>query len=189
MAGVVPVVPPRTGCMDGKLEVRTERFITLDELYTHLPTARAFLDELSKRGWRYYFIDGYGKVVMELKVDSSQYTWQTYEHPRGGFAYNLSFDFGRRLPKLQLKSIIKVDRFVVNICSKDYPRGVTVDLTKNEVTYVHESLWVSKGDGCTEEAKDVLKILQWLIEEKKFKLAVSGGEKYYRELATLLGRK
>ena len=186
MAGVVPVVPPRTGCMDGKLGVQTERFITLDELLTHLPTAKAFLDELSKRGWRYYFIDGYGKVMLEMEVDSAAYTWQTHEHPRGGFAYNLSMDFGRRLPKVQLKSIINLDRFIVNICSKDYPRGVTVDLTKNEVTYVHDSLWVLKGEGCTEEAKDVLKILQWLIEEKKFKLAVSGGEKYYRELVTLL---
>ncbi|GAH61419.1 unnamed protein product, partial [marine sediment metagenome] len=144
---------------------------------------------LSERGWRYYFIDGYGKVILEMGIDSSPYTWQTHEHPRGGFTYTLSMDFGRRLPKLQLKSIIDLHRFIVNICSKDYPRGVTVDLTKNEVTYVHESLWVSKGEGCTEGAKDVLKILQWLIEEKKFKFAIDGGEKYYRELVTLLGKK
>jgi len=189
MAGVVPVVPPRTGCMDGKLEVQTERFITLDELLTHLPTARAFLDELPEKGWRYYFIDGYGKLVMEIPIDQAAYSWQTYEHPRGGFAYNLSMDFGRRLPKLQLKSIIDVYRFIVNICSKDYPRGVTIDLTKNEATYVHESLWVSKGEGCTEEARDILKILQWLVEEKQFKLTVSGGERYYKELVTLLGQK
>lgn len=188
MAGVVPIVPPRTGSMDGKLEVQTERFITLDELLTHLPTARAFLNELSEKGWRYYFIDGYGKVTLELGIDSAAYTWQIYEHPRGGFVYNLSMDFGRRLPKLQLKRIIDLHSFIANICSQDYPRGVTIDLTKSEVTYVHESLWVLKGEGCMEKAKDLLKILQWLIDEKRFKLAVSGGEKYYRELVTLLGK-
>lgn len=186
MAGVVPIVPPPAGSMDGKLEVKTERFVTLDELITHLPTAKAFLKELSQRGWRYYFIDGYGMLLLELEVDSSPYTFRKYEHQRGGFAYTLSIDFERRLPKLQLKSIINLDRFIVNICSKDYPRGVTIDLTKNEITYVHESLWVSKGEGCMEEAKDVLKILQWLIEEKKFKLAVSDSNRY-RELVALLG--
>ena len=188
MAGVFPAVPPRTGRMDGKLAIQTERFITLDELLTHHPTAKAFLSELSKKGWRYYFIDGYGKVLAELEVDSTPYTFQMQEHPRGGFTYALSVDFGRRLPMLKLKRIINLQRFIVNICSQHYPRGVTIDLTKNEVTYVHESLWVSKRAEDTEEANDVLKILQWLIEEKKFKLAVGNGEKY-RELITLLRGK
>ena len=188
MAGVAPIVPPRSGSTDGKLEIQTERFITPDELIAYSLTAKAFIDELSERGWRYYFIDSHGKVALELGIDSAAYTFQTYEHPRGGFAYALSMDFGRRLPKLQLKNIIDLDRFVLNICSKDYPRGVTIDLIKNEITYVHESLWVSKGEGCTEEARDVLKILQWLIEEKEFKLAVGDGEKY-RELVNLLGEK
>jgi len=188
MAGVVPILPPRTGCMNGKLEVEAERFITLDELRKNLPAATAFLDELSEMGRRYYFIDAYGRVLMELDIEATEYKWQTNEHARGGFAYNLFLDFGRRLPRVQLKEIISLDRFVVNICGKDHPRVVTVDLTKNEVTYVHDCLWVAKGKGYTKEAKDVLKILQWLIEEKKFKLAVSGGKKYYRELVALLER-
>ena len=189
MAGVVPVVPPRTGSMEGKLDVETERFVTFDELCTHLPQAKAFFDELDKKGRLFFFVDCHCRVVLELEVDSAPYTWQTYEAPRGGYAYRLAFDFGRRLPKLNLKKIVSLERCVINICSRDYARGVTVDLTKNEVTYVHDSLWVSRGEGCAEEAKDVLNILQWLVEDKKFKLAVSGGESYYRELVALLGGK
>ena len=37
MAGVIPVVPPRTGSMQGKLDVETERFVTFDELCSHMP--------------------------------------------------------------------------------------------------------------------------------------------------------
>ena len=189
MAGVVPILPPRAGNIAGKLVIATERSITLDELRAHIPAAKTFLDELSAKGWKYYFIDGYGRVELEINLDSYPYHWQTYEHPRGGFAYKLMLDFERRLPKLQLTSIIRLDKFVVNICSKDYPRGVTIDLLKNEITYVHDSLWIARGDGCNEEAKDVLTILTWLVDGKKFKIAISGGESHYRELVTALGGK
>jgi hypothetical protein len=189
MAGVIPIVPPRTGSMTGKLDVETERFVTFDELYTHLPQAKVFFDELEKKGRTFFFIDCHCKVVLEMELDSAPYTWQMYEAPHGGYAYKLAFDFGHRLPKLNLKKIVSLERCLVNICSRDYARGVTVDLTKNQVTYVHDSLWVSRGKGCAEEAMDVLTILQWLVEEKQFKLAVSGGESYYRELVSLMGGK
>ena len=90
MAGVVPILPPRTGNMAGKLVLETERSITLDELLAHTPSAKTFLNELSGKGWKYYFIDGYGKVELEFNLDSYPYNWQTYEHPRGGFAYKLT---------------------------------------------------------------------------------------------------
>ena len=189
MAGVVPVVPPRSGIMDGKLDVQTERFVTFDELYTHLPQARAFFDELDQKGRTFFFIDCHCKVMLELEIDSAPYNWQMYEAPRGGYAYKLAFDFGRCLPNLNLKKIISLERCVVNICSRDYARAITVDLTENTVTYVHDSPWASRGEGYTEAAKDVLNILKWLVEDKKFKLDVSGGESYYRELKALLGGK
>ena len=188
MGAVIFPAIPMTGSVDGKLDIRVEKFLTLDELLTHLPAAKAFLDELSKKGWRYYFIDGYGKVQKEMEISSLPYTFQVEEHPQGGFVYSISLDFGRYTPEALLKGIINLHRFIVNICSNTYPRGVTIDLTKNEVTSVHESLWVSKGKEDREGAKEVLKILQWLIEEKKFKLAVGDGERY-RELLTLLGDK
>ena len=187
MAIIFPGLP-QTGSVDGKLDIHIEKFLTLGELLTHLPTAQAFLDELSQRGWRYYFIDGYGTVVMELGVNPSPYTLQMKEHIRGGLSYMFSVDFWRRTPQPRLKSIINLHRFIVNICSQYYPRAVTVDLTKNEITYVHEALWVTKGKEGKEEAKDVLKLLRWLIEEKKFKLGVGDGKRY-KELVTLLGGK
>ena len=189
MAGVHPQIRLGTGFVDGKLTTQLESFLTADELFTHIPSAQALLNELSKKGWQYYFIDGYGTVQVEVDISSSPYKLQVGEHPRGGFTYALSVDFGRSIPRPQLKSIINLQRFVVNICSKHYPRAVTIDLTKNEITYVHESLWVSKGEEGIEEAKSVLEILQWLIEEKKFELAVSGGKEKYQELVTLLGVK
>lgn len=184
MGAVIFPAIPMTGSVDGKLDIRVEKFLTLDELLTHLPAAKAFLDELSKRGWRYYFIEGYGTVVMQLDMVSSPYAAHVKEHPRGGLSYSMSLDFGRSTPRLKLGGIIDLQRFIVNICSKYYPRAVTVDLTKNEITYVHESLWVSKG----EKDKDVLKLLRWLIEEKKFKLGVGDGDRY-KELVALLAEE
>ena len=188
MGAVIFPAIPMTGSVDGKLDIRVEKFLTLDELLTHLPAAKAFLDELSKKGWRYYFIEGYGTVVMQLEMVSSPYAAQVKEHPRGGLSYSMSLDFGRSTPRLKLAGIIEVQRFIVNICSKYYPRGVAIDMAKNEVTYVQESLWVSKGKKVKEDAKDILDILQWLIKEKKFKLGVSEDKKY-QELVTLLGGK
>ena len=189
MAGVVPVVPPRTGSMQGKLDIETERFVTFDELCAHLPQLKAFFDELEKKGRRFLLVDCHCKIVLELELDSAPYTWQTYEAPRGGFAYTLTFDFGRCLPKLNLKKIKSLENCVVNICSRNYARGVTVDLKNNQVTYVHDSLWGLKGKGLTEDAKDILAILRWLIEQKKFKFGISGGESHYRKLAALPGGK
>ncbi len=187
MAGVVPIVPPRTGIMGGKLQVETERFITFDELYAHVPVVKDFIDELEKKNLKYLLIDSHGKAVMEILIEAAPYIWQSYEAPRGGFAYKLDFDFGRRLPRMGLKNVISLENCIVNIRTRDYPRGVTVDLIQKAVTYVHDSLWVSQGKGCFKEAKEVHKILCWLIEDKKFTLAVSGGERYYRELSALMG--
>ena len=50
MGAVIFPAIPMTGSVDGKLDIRVEKFLTLDELLTHLPTAKAFLDELSKKG-------------------------------------------------------------------------------------------------------------------------------------------
>jgi hypothetical protein len=189
MAGVVPVVPPRIGSMEGKLYVETERFVTFDELCAHLPEKKGFFDELEKQGRQFFFIDCHCKVVLELLIDAASYNWLTYEAPRGGFAYKLNFDFGRRLPKLELYKILSLERCLVNICSQDYARAVTVDLNKKAVTFVHDSLWVSKGEGCDAATSDVLAILKWLVEEKKFTLEVAGGESRYRELLALMGGK
>jgi hypothetical protein len=189
MAGVVPIIPPRTGFTDGRLNIKIEKFIPLGELLNHVSTARAFLNELSKKGWRYFFIDGYGMGLWELEVPLSPYGFQINEHPRGGFAYTMAVDFGRCLPKLRLKDVLNLQRFVVNISSQYYPRAVTVDLTQNKITYVNESLWVSKGKGCKKEATEVLKILQWLIEEKKFKLEEAFGNRKYLELVILFGKQ
>lgn len=185
MAGVVPVVPPRTGCVNGKLEMPTERFITFDELLKHFPTAAAFFKELAKMGRHYYLIDSHGTVVLEMDINAIEYKWQTQEHPRGGFAYNLFMDFGRQLPGVNVKKIVNLDRFLVNISSQDYSRGVTIDLKHKHITYVHDSLWSLKGNRITRDARDVLNILQWLIEKKKFKLEMKGGLERYRKLVAL----
>jgi len=185
MAGVVPVVPPRTGCINGKLEVQTKRFITFDELLTHFPAIAAFFKELTKMGRHYYLIDSHGTVVLEMDINDTDYKWQTQEHPRGGFAYNLLMDFGRQLPKVNLKQIDSLDRFIVNICSKDYSRAITINLINNHITYVHDSLWSLKGNKITADARDVLNILQWLVDKKKFKLEMKGGLERYRKLIAL----
>lgn len=169
MAGITPLVPPRTGIVDGKLEIKTDTFLTFDELLKHRPQFEAFLEEISGKGWRYLYIEGFGTVIKEMNV-SAPYKFMVGEHPQGGMTYNMTLDFGRAIPDARLKKVISLDRFIINISSKHYPRAVTVDLTKNDITYVHESLQASKKEDYGEEAKGVLAILRWLVEEKKFNL-------------------
>lgn len=188
MAGVVPIVPPATGVLDGKLNIQVEKFLALDEIITHVDSARDFLGEVIRKSWKYLFIDGYGLAEMELEVGSSPYSFKSGEHPHGGFTYAISIDFGRRLPKMQVKDIINLHRFTVNICSQQFSRAVTVELTRNEITYVHDCLWISKGEGCYNEAREVFEILNWLIEKRNFKLATADAERY-QELVSLFGGK
>jgi hypothetical protein len=189
MAGVVPIVPPRTGTMGGKLQVETERFVTVDELYYHVIDFKNFIDELDKKGLKYLLIDCHGKVVMEIAIEAAPYIWQSYEAPRGGFAYKLDFDFGRRLPRMGLKSVISLENCIINIRTKDFARAITIDLVKKSVTYVHDSLWVLQGQDCARESQEVLKVLHWLVKNKRFTLEVSGGESHYRKLVALMGGK
>ena len=188
MAGNTSSAPSGNAFADGKLTIQLEKSLTLGELLAYLPEAQVLLDEILKKGWRYYFIEGYGTAIQELGINRSQYRLQTKEHLRGGLTYMFLIDFGRAIPKPQLKGISNLQRFIVNICGKYYPRSVTIDIAKNEVTYVHDSLWGYKGEQGEEEAKDILNILRWLIEEKKFKLGVNYGERY-QELVKLLRGK
>ncbi|MFC1901696.1 hypothetical protein ACFLX3_02060 [Chloroflexota bacterium] len=188
MASVHPGLRLGTGLMGGKLTTQSETALTASELFTYIPAAQVFFDELSKKGWRHYFIDGYGTALVELDIDSLQYNLKAAEYPRGGITYTLSIDFERHVPRAQLKGIVNLQRFIVNICSQSQPRGVTVDLAKNEITYVHDSLWGLKGKKGIEEAKEILDIVQWLIKEKEFKLGVDDGKRY-QELVTILEGK
>ena len=187
MAGITPLVPPRTGAVNGKLEIKTDTFLTLDELLKHRPQFEPFLDEITQKGWRYFYIEGFGTVIKEMNV-SAPYKFIVSEHPRGGLTYTMTMDFGRAIPDAKLKEVISLDRFIINIASKRYPRAMTIDLTRSEVTYVNESLWVSSEEGYTEEAKGALNILRWLIEEKKFSLKVEKGAKLW-ELIANIGKK
>jgi len=189
MAGVVPIVPPRTGTMGGKLQVETDRFIIFDELYANVPEIRAFFDELDKKKLRYLLIDSHGKVQMELAIEAAPYVWQSYEAPRGGFAYKLDFDFGRRLPRIKLNKVLNVENCIINIRTADLVRGLTLDFIKKDISYVHESLWASKNAKSSKEARDVFKVLKWLVDVKRFKISAQGGSKRFKELATLMGGK
>ena len=172
---------PSIGSVDGKVDIRVDKYLTLGELQAHLPAEKSFLEELSGKGWRYYFIEGYGTVTMQLEMVSSPYAAQVKEHPRGGLNFSLSLDFGRSVPRLQLGRIVELHRFIVNICSNSHPRAITVDLSKGDITYVHESLAAGK-----EDTGDMLELLRWLVGDKKFKLGI-GDRKRYSELTTLLG--
>ncbi|MFC1971284.1 hypothetical protein ACFLV0_05100 [Chloroflexota bacterium] len=174
--------------INGVLDILVEKSLTIGELIAYLPDAKAVLDEITRKGWKYYFIEGYGTALMEIQICSLPYSLKKQEHLRGGHTYALMIDFGRVIPTPHLKGVSDAQKFVVNVCGKYYPRSATIDLVNQEISFIHEAFWEFKGGQGREEAEDVLKILQWLIEEKKFKLA-SGDVKRYRELAALLGGK
>ncbi len=187
MAGITPLVPPRTGAVNGKLDIKTDTHLTHDELLKFCPQFEPFLDEITKKGWRYLYIEGFATVVKQMII-SSPYRFMVGEHPQGGLIYTMNIDFGRNIPDANLKELLNLDRFIINISSKDFPRAVTADLVKKEVIYVHESLWISEGKECKDEAGRVLEILRWLVDEKKFTIKTDDRNKY-RELVATVGKK
>lgn len=165
----------------------TNRMVPREILIFH-PEIQRELDEIEKKGWKYLYVEAIGTSQSEITLLKSHYKIKPALFNRGqgmpGSILELSID--QELPKMT--GVSRVDTFRVNVCSKSFPRAATIDLAKNEVSYLHDPFWKWEADWEVDEKKlsdamQVYDIAVWLIEEKKFKLTEELHPERFSELS------
>jgi hypothetical protein len=170
------------GFTKGKLSLEyTDMVYPLAVLEFH-PEIKAQLDEISQQGWTYLFIESRAKSVSDFEID------QSYRLLEDGVGYYVQLYLGDHPPAIT--GMPEVTEFRINICTKSFPRAVTLDLSKNMITYIHEAFWeweeAWKDDPAKlAQATEVYEVARWVLEVKKMKLHEELKMDHYTALSKL----
>lgn len=162
------------------------------DVLRHHPEMQAQLDEITKHGWKYLFIETVGTVEAEVVLGASTFR-MTSRLPQGVYrdgqpTYFLELEVGDQLPTIT--GVPEISEFRVNVCSRSFPRAATVDLSKGLVTYIGDHFWRwEKGweedKKKLSDAREVQEIASWLIEVKGYKLIEAFKLERYQELKAI----
>jgi hypothetical protein len=174
------------GFAKGKLSLEYTGLVTQGPVLKFHPEFEAKLDEITQQGWGYYIIETRGRSVSELDID------QTYRLLADGSGYYVHLAIGEDPPPVT--GIPEVTEFRINISTKSYPRAVTVDLTRDTITYIHEALWEWQEewkDDTTKlvQATEIFEIARWLLDVKKMRLREGLDMDRFRKLSELFAVK
>jgi hypothetical protein len=177
------------GFVKGKVKLESSNRMIAEEILKFHPELRSFLDDIEKRGWRYLYIETGGTAVAEVDLDGLQYKVRPAISGTAVTQTVLEIALGPRTP--QLSSVPQVDMFRINVSTKSFPRAVTVDISKGEVTYLNEAFWAwqkgwERDERKLAEAREVHEVAKWLLESKKQKLPESYSIDRYNEISQLL---
>lgn len=171
-----------SGFTKGKLSLEYTDMVFPGVVLEFHPELQAQLDEITQQGWKYLLIESRAKSVCDLDID------RTYKLLADGAGYCVEITWGEEPPPIT--SMPEVTEFRINICTKSFPRAVTIDLTKGVVTYLHEAFW-----GWQEEWKDdptrlsqateVFEVAKWLLGVKRMKLHEELKMERFTELSKL----
>lgn len=189
--GLVPVL--NSGEAKGRIALRSLGWMQPVDVLRLRPEIQAQLDEITKQGWKYLFIEAVGTVEAEVVLGASSFRMTSRSPPgtyRGRPRYFLELELGEQVPTIA--NIPEISDFMVNVCSKSFPRAATVDLSKGLVTYIDDHFW--KWEKGWEEdkkklsdAKEVKEIASWLLDVKGCKLVEPFKIERYHELRDMLG--
>ena len=192
---------PPNGEVSASLRLRSTGMTTAEAILSFHPEIKSQLDEVKKHGWVYLYIRNSATAECEVELPKSSYriTWGPQRY--GGWDETAGREEQVRPPPevievslgsvpLEIKRMPEVQEFVVNICSKSFPRAATVDLAKSpgSVTFLNDPFWKWEVGSEVDEkklsdAKEVYEIASWLIDEKNFRLAREVTEERYSELS------
>jgi hypothetical protein len=155
------------GFAKGKLSLEYAGLVSPAAVLKYHPEFQARLDEISQHGWSYYLIESRGRSVSDVDVD------QSYRMVADGRGYFVYISLGEEPPPVS--DLPEVTEFRINVSTKSFPRAVTVDLTKDTITYIHEAFWEWQQewkDDLTRlsQAREVYEVAKWLLDVKNMKL-------------------
>jgi hypothetical protein len=171
-----------TGHAKGNLSLDYSDILDPEIILVSHPEIKEILEEIMIKGWRYLYIETKGKAISEFDVD------HRYRFTVDGLGFNIEINLGQT--QLPVTRVTDVEEFRINICSKAFPRAITIDLSKGIVTYIHEAFWGLQEDWKNQrdrvaKGKEVYEIAKWLLETKNMKLHENYRMERFRELSKL----
>lgn len=170
------------GFAKGKLSLEYTGLVVPAAVLKFHPEFQARLEEIVQHGWTYYLVETRGRSVSDVDID------QSYRMVADGRGYFVYLSLGEETPPVT--GLPEVTEFRINISTKSFPRAVTVDLTKDTITYIHEAFWEWQEewkDDSTKlsQATEVYEVAKWLLDVKNMKLVEGLDMGRFRELSGL----
>ena len=191
---------PQNGEAKGSLALTSKGAISQEDVLKFHPELKAYIDGILKQGWSYVCVEATGRATSEVTAEGSKYwlgappAFMRSASPKVGTAapqeYGLTVYLGTAPP--EVKAVPEVHNFLITISTKDFPSAVSADLVKRMVTNIHFSFWKWEKGWETDkkklsDAREIQKIVAWLVEVEKFKLADVFKPERYQELMETFG--
>jgi hypothetical protein len=169
------------GYANGSLVIDASGKIVAEDIMKLRPDIQAWLDEVEKQGWRYLFIDNLS--IYRMTAVAAGAPCRSFYIESGADRDPTMIDFTNHMivqmdvgdKRLEVEEILSLEKFTINISSKNFPRAATVDLSSSSVTFLNDPFWKwEKGWEADPkklaEAEEVYEVAKWLIETKKLTL-------------------
>jgi hypothetical protein len=186
---------PQNGEVKGSLALTSKGSVAPEDVLKFHPELKARTDGILAQGWSYVCVEVTGRAISSVTAESSKYwlgappAFMRGVSPKTGTLapaeFGLVVYLGTTLPEVQ--AVPEVQNFLITISTKNFPSAVSVDIVKGVVTNIHFSFWRwEKGWESDKkklsDAKEIYKIVSWLVDVEKFKLAEVFKPERYQEL-------
>ena len=169
--------------------------IAPEDILKFHPELKSLTDGILAQGWSYACVEATGRATSKVTAESSKYwlgappAFMRAASPKTGTVapqeFGLVVYLGTTPPEVE--AVPEVESFLITVSTKSFPAAVSADIVKGIVTNIHFHFWRwEKGwESDTKklsDAKEIHKIVTWLVDVEKFKLADVFKPERYQEL-------
>lgn len=186
---------PSNGEVNGSLSLTSSGTIAPDDVLKFHPELKAHTDGILAQGWTYVCVEAIGKATSALTATSSKYwlgappAFMRRASPKTGTVAPAEFGLVVYLgtTSLEVQAVPEVQNFLITISTKTLPSAVSVDIVKGIVTNIPFIFWKwQKGWESDKkklsDAREIYKVVTYLVDVEKFKLADVFKPDRYQEL-------
>jgi hypothetical protein len=186
---------PQNGEAKGSLTLMSKGPIAPEDILRFHPELMAHLDGILAQGWTYTCVEARGRAISTATAESSRYwlgappAFMRMATPKTGTIapaeFGLVVYFGTNPPEVQ--AVPDVLNFRITISTKILPSALSADVVKGVVTNIPSSFWNWQKEWESDkkklsDAREVYKVVTWLVDVEKFKLADVFKQERYQEL-------
>lgn len=185
------ISPLERGRAQGKLALTSFEKADLKELLVNEQQIARELEvlqrEIKEKAWKLEYSDHIVRKSGEIEINDIEYQLMPWSIFKSN--YSIMLDIGTVFP---IVKEVRLHKLIYDIATDKMKYDkVSIDLVKKEVTHINEIFWNWEESWENDpeklvEAFETLKVLKWLIEEKKYVLGNDYDEIKYRRIRELL---
>jgi hypothetical protein len=190
---------PPNGEAKGSLNLASSGTIAPGDILKFHPELKAHTDGILAQGWSYTCVEATGKAISRVTAESSKY-WlgaapafmRTASGTRIGVTaaqeFGLVVYLGTTPPEVQ--AVPEVKNFRITISTKTLLSAVSADMVNGVVTNIPYPFWNWERGWESDkkklsDAREIYKVVTWLVDAEKFKLAEVFKPERYQELVDI----